>query len=414
MPTTIIFLSLLMIGSVALAQSSESTTQMVLPEGPLQVTVTGVDGIVRVRPTSTDKWVRASVGMVLNEGAEFQTGPRSAVRFVIPPDQTVSLDRLGTVKILRANFENGKLFTDLGMKYGRTRYDIESAGRDHDAKVHSPSAVMAVRGTTVSLYDQPPFTPQAVSLTGRARFISAGKTIPFGGKGQGETEVDQTSDSAAQAALVQTQLDPKGAFSGRTQTDLNFQLAQAAFAGTNFASVGVVSAVVQPGVKINPVPPTPPTPPPPVLPQQLLISLGFQDDAVQDINIDFKITDPLGEVLSAATPTTADGGVFAGMTVSASTLQANISAYWRNGFPSGNYVFSETFLEGPPTQTGLVLTDFNPNTKAQVNIGPIMTTLGAASPTFLYPYVFPAQGAAPAGTVPARAERVAEVPAFRR
>ena len=66
--------------------------------------------------------------MVVSENAEFRTGPRSAVRFTIPPDQTVTLDRLGTVKVLEAINNNGKLTTNLGMKYGRTRYDIEAAG----------------------------------------------------------------------------------------------------------------------------------------------------------------------------------------------------------------------------------------------------------------------------------------------
>lgn len=85
---------------------------------------------------------------------------RSAVKFMIGDDQTVTLDRLGTIQILRANFENGKVFTDLGMKYGRTRYDIESTARDHDAKVRSPSSVLAVRGTKFISEDQPPFAPR--------------------------------------------------------------------------------------------------------------------------------------------------------------------------------------------------------------------------------------------------------------
>ena len=62
------------------------------------------------------KWEKAAEGTELTEGAELRTGPRSAVRFMIGDDQTITLDRLGTIQILRANFENGKVFTDLGMK----------------------------------------------------------------------------------------------------------------------------------------------------------------------------------------------------------------------------------------------------------------------------------------------------------
>jgi hypothetical protein len=400
MSKTMALMCLLATGSLAWAQTSAPATQLVLPEGPLQVTVTGVDGIVRLRPTPTDKWVRAAIGMVLNEGAEFQTGPRSAVRFVIPPDQTVSLDRLGTVKILRANFENGKLFTDLGMKYGRTRYDIESAGRDHDAKVHSPSAVMAIRGTTVSLYDQPPFTPEAVSLTGRARFIVGNKVIPFGGKGQGKTKVNQSSNSPAETALSLTEIDPKGLFSGRTQNDLAFQLALAAYGGSDFSNLGVLSFLGKPGTVIGTLP----------IQEQLLINMTFADSAQEaavlpDANL--TITDPLGQVLSAATPTTPDGGILRGKTFDAQTNTGQINADWSISFPAGKYTFTESLANGPGVgvATTLQITDLNPNTGASTTVGPIPATLVATSPTFTYTNTFPKPLQAGTVVTPARQSR---------
>ena len=47
-------------------------------------------------------------GMVLGEQAEFRTGPRGAIQFIIPPDQTVTVDRLTTLKVLKAVQERGK------------------------------------------------------------------------------------------------------------------------------------------------------------------------------------------------------------------------------------------------------------------------------------------------------------------
>src|SRR5262245_51881617 len=94
----------------------------------LKAKVTGIEGIVQVRSAEDQPWQKATMGMEVGENAEFRTGPRSAVRFVIPPDQTITLDRLGTVKVLTAINQGGKLKTDLGMKYGRTRYDIEAGG----------------------------------------------------------------------------------------------------------------------------------------------------------------------------------------------------------------------------------------------------------------------------------------------
>ena len=59
---------------------------------------------------------------------------------------------------------------------------IEEAGVEYDSTIRSPNAALAVRGTLVSLYDQPPFAPEAVSLTGRAVFRNTRRQlVAFGG-----------------------------------------------------------------------------------------------------------------------------------------------------------------------------------------------------------------------------------------
>src|SRR6185436_19348648 len=132
----------------------------------------------------------ATVGMVVDQNAEFRTGVKSAVRFAIPPDQTITLDRLGTVKLLQAINDNGKIKTNIGMRYGRTRYDIEAAGREHESTISSPSSTLAVRGTKVSVFDQRPFPAEAVSLTGRAEFRDFKKRVFFGKKNAGKTVIN--------------------------------------------------------------------------------------------------------------------------------------------------------------------------------------------------------------------------------
>jgi hypothetical protein len=186
--------------------ATPSTNNSAAENQPMQAIITEITGRVQARTSHDAAWQAATVQMVLNEGAEIRTGPHSTVRFVIPPDQTVTLDRLGTIEIIRANFENGKIMTDLGMKYGRTRYDIDAHGQAHDAKVHSPGAVLAVRGTHVSLYDQPPFTPQAESFTGRAMFGYAKRFVPVGSKSY--AKVVAGSSGAADTALQQSVVDP--------------------------------------------------------------------------------------------------------------------------------------------------------------------------------------------------------------
>ena len=106
---------------------------------------------MQVRTDEDQPWKIAKPGMVVDQNAEFRTSLRSAVQIQIPPDQTITLDRLGVIKVVEAIDDGGKLKTKIGMKYGRTRYDIESAGQEHEASISSPSSTLAIRGTQVTL-----------------------------------------------------------------------------------------------------------------------------------------------------------------------------------------------------------------------------------------------------------------------
>jgi hypothetical protein len=118
----------------------------------LEVTVTNVRGIVQVRRNEDASWEKAKPGMSLGVGAEFRTGPRSGVQLAIEPDQTITLDRLGRIKVLTAIKEaTGEVKTDLGMAYGRTRYHVEAAGTAHASTIHTPNSSLGVRGTEVGV-----------------------------------------------------------------------------------------------------------------------------------------------------------------------------------------------------------------------------------------------------------------------
>src|SRR2546423_6447239 len=117
----------------------------------LTATIMQIKGAVQYRQSVDQPWALASVNLQLKEGAELRTLPDSAVQFTIPPDQTIVLDRVSKLKIVRASFKDGKVVTDLGMEYGRTRFDIEGGGREHDARIRSQNSTLAVRGTRVAL-----------------------------------------------------------------------------------------------------------------------------------------------------------------------------------------------------------------------------------------------------------------------
>jgi hypothetical protein len=195
-------------------QTSPATSRAI----GLPITITGVEGMVQFREGSDKPWQKATVGTTVTEGAEFRTGPRSAVRVLIPPDQTITLDRLGVIKLMQVIQDGNTVKTKVGMPFGRTRYDIEAAGLEHQSELVSPSSTLAIRGTKVSIYDQPPFAPSAVSLTGRAEYRTAKRQVAFGGKNAGRTDVSSTADTPAELSLLQTFVDPNSTF-GRPGAD---------------------------------------------------------------------------------------------------------------------------------------------------------------------------------------------------
>ena len=196
--------------SVAAALGDAPTTTPAVANGAMKVYVTDVTGMVQVRDTDAQPWRKAQAQMVVTQGSEFRTGPHSSVTCVIPPDQTFTLDRLGTVRVEEAAKNGNKITTDLIMKYRRTRYDIEAAGLEHEASIISPSSTLAVRGTTVSLFDQPPFKPEALSYTGRAAFtFHHHSTVPVGTKKGTFVRALAGTDGASQTAVDDTLVVPK-------------------------------------------------------------------------------------------------------------------------------------------------------------------------------------------------------------
>ena len=117
------------------------------PEAQLRAVVVAVKNNVQIRQNEEGAWAPAKAGDVLGSGAEIRTGLNSAVQLKIEPGHTVTIDRFSVVKLLNLAKDKGVIKTDVGMKYGRTRYDVEAAGETHDAKIHTPGTTLAIRGT---------------------------------------------------------------------------------------------------------------------------------------------------------------------------------------------------------------------------------------------------------------------------
>src|SRR5262245_50395837 len=345
-----------------LAQANEPTTKITLPEGPLQITITGTLGKVQARPSPDKEWEAATVGMQLSEGAELRTGPKSSVRFNIGPDQVFTIDRYTAIQILKADFESGKVFTDVGMKYGRTRYNVESAEREHDTKVRSPSSVLAVRGTEVSITDQPPFAPRAVSLTGRAQFRDLKKQVNFGGVGK--TQISEKKDTPAAFAKDQTVNDSRGSFAGRTENDDAQQGTLPTYGGSDFSDIGIFaflgsarSGSFVTGIGVRPID------------RQIIFQAFWFGAPFADV--DLSVVSPLGELVSITSPTSPSTGRFIGDQNLKPDGQNGIAdangsgselIAWEISYPPGTYqvraeLKNAVQLDGQSTTVTVVATD---------------------------------------------------------
>jgi hypothetical protein len=203
--------------TMPLMLADDATTQAA--SGALMATVEKTQGNPQFRKDESGKWEKLEIGMKLAENAWVRTGPKDAIVLSVPPDVNIGVSRLTTATILKAYKDRGKVKVDIGMKVGNTRLDIAGAGVEHEASIRSPNSNLAIRGTSVSLFDQRPYLPEAVSLTGRAVFSPMRRqAMAFGNKGAGKTVVRSDTSSPAQFALGQAFVDP-GIDNARTASE---------------------------------------------------------------------------------------------------------------------------------------------------------------------------------------------------
>ncbi|MFI5378596.1 MAG: FecR domain-containing protein [Tepidisphaerales bacterium] len=146
--------SLCLLGPVTARMAAAAEEPATTQKAPaLVATVLAAEGVVQVRDDEDAGWRIAQRGMTFPVGGEVRTGPKSKLVFTLPPEQIVTVDRLTQVKILEAVRSSGKFHSDLGMLYGRMRYDVEAGGLEHEAVIRAPSSALAVRGTSVEVQD---------------------------------------------------------------------------------------------------------------------------------------------------------------------------------------------------------------------------------------------------------------------
>lgn len=306
--------------------------------GHLDVTIVQVVGLVQVRRHDDDPWARAQVGMRLDEGAEFRTGPRSRVIFTIPPDQKITLDRLGVVKVLQAIRDAGVVRTDLGMKYGRTVYEVQEPGTKHDATIRTPGMTLAVRGTEyMSVFDHGPFAPVAIANQPVRATRDRGKATAFGKAGQ-RARLRADKESPGETLLDEGAIDPAGKFSGRSG-DENALLAylNQVSPGLDTDRFPLLRTLTDPNFRGSGVGTLP-------IPGQLEFTLLWSSASAS--NLDLIIRSPLGEILSPANLTVPSSGRHNGDGRAGEKSFGQEAAVWEQGYPRGDYTVTALWRSG--------------------------------------------------------------------
>ncbi len=171
----------------------------------LVATVAAVEGTVQVRDDENAAWRIAKAGMTFPVGGEVRTGPKSKLVFILPPEQMVTVDRLTQVKILDAARGSASFRSDLGMLYGRMRYDVEAGGLEHEAVIRAPSSALAVRGTSVEVSDDA-FGGNVMLCRGLADATLGGsRTIELR---NGDVAAAPTTQPATQPVAYVRRIDP--------------------------------------------------------------------------------------------------------------------------------------------------------------------------------------------------------------
>ncbi|MGD9688240.1 MAG: FecR domain-containing protein [Phycisphaerales bacterium] len=180
-----------------------------LPQaGKTPAVIVAFEGKVQYRLGADKEWQNATVGALLSEGAELNTGLRSAVQVKIGVGQVLTIDRISRVLLREAVARAGTEKTTVELPYGRVKFDVASATVANDVQIQAPDATLAVKGTTGLMEvtaGQPTMAMGGAENTGTiaVAYDASGTTS--------EITSDEASDAdnpdPAQSELTSTQLD---------------------------------------------------------------------------------------------------------------------------------------------------------------------------------------------------------------
>ncbi|MEX2216791.1 MAG: FecR domain-containing protein [Phycisphaeraceae bacterium] len=369
----------------------------------LKITIVAIQGFAQVKQAADKPWQPAKVGMELSPGADLRTALRSVVQIKIEPGQTITLDRLGTIKIIDAVKEGNKVKTDIGMQYGRTSYTVEAEQDEHDAKLHTPGTVMAIRGTaTVSQSDG--LVERTTVKYGSVNNTDKTRMVTYNINARGEATVTSTDRSPTDHAMKEAENNPRGRFAGLDRTEKQVLRDDPADRG-DFKATGLRDA--RAGGKRDefetnlagnfPFAPLKPMAPPILQETSIEFSLSWFGTST-DLN--FSVKDPAGDVLNvnklAVRPATSLAGSHSGNDMGSVSSGMELVFYGPNSF-GGKYQLKVDFISGADVtaQINGTINDMSFATPGPFNVGPSNPQVILIADTQTRTINFPGEGGSP-------------------
>ena len=187
--------------------------------GPPAIRIRRVEGnSVEVRLTEGGLWQPAREGMTLRLGSGLRTGPDGVAMIEIAPVPVNFQAKEGQIVVDRMSLLRIRDLNDFELK-GRARYKLdpispvrlEDEGREHGGAFRGPNSTLAVRGTDVVIFDQPPFKAMGACVTGTAFYRNRdNRFVPFGKPASNgeERRMMRDDQNAAEYEKDQTVVDP--------------------------------------------------------------------------------------------------------------------------------------------------------------------------------------------------------------
>ena len=134
---------------------AEAAKPKPLAEGQIRVlkaVVMEVKGTAQARASRKEKWRDLKKDDVLKPGVSVRTGRKSHVALRIGLNASMLIDRQTRVSIPEIIQKGKVLKTRVTMKFGKADLKVDVIGLDNDFGVSTPTATLAVRGTSARLW----------------------------------------------------------------------------------------------------------------------------------------------------------------------------------------------------------------------------------------------------------------------